>query len=62
MRLTFTRYGGAPFVFDVFLHGNYPFEPPVVHFHSHTNGKGRCNRGYLVDLYEMCSDGVSQSI
>lgn len=39
-----TPYFGAPFVFDLFLHENYPFEPPHVHFHSHTNGKGRCNR------------------
>lgn len=39
------RYNNAPFVFDVYLNPNkFPFEPPLVHFHSHTNGLGRCNR------------------
>ena len=38
-------YADAPFVFDVYLNPTkFPFEPPVVHFHSHTFGKGRCNR------------------
>ena len=42
-----TPYAGAPFVFDVFLRETYPNEPPLVHFHSQTNGKGRCNRKRL---------------
>ncbi|GFZ47242.1 hypothetical protein JCM24511_04985 [Saitozyma sp. JCM 24511] len=44
-----TPYNNAPFVFDVYLNPNkFPFEPPLVHFHSHTNGLGRCNP----NLYE----------
>ncbi|KIR72050.1 ubiquitin-conjugating enzyme E2 O [Cryptococcus deuterogattii CA1014] len=44
-----TPYTDAPFVFDVYLNPTkFPNEPPVVHFHSHTNGHGRCNP----NLYE----------
>ena len=40
-----SRYANAPFVFDVYLNPTgFPNDPPVVHFHSHTFGKGRCNR------------------
>jgi ubiquitin-conjugating enzyme E2 O len=40
-----TPYADAPFVFDVYLNPTkFPFEPPLVYFHSHTNGLGRCNR------------------
>jgi hypothetical protein len=43
-----TRYADAPFVFDIYLNPTtFPFQPPVVHFHSHTNGHGRCNRESL---------------
>jgi len=39
------RYADAPFVFDVYLNPTkFPHDPPIVHFHSHTFGKGRCNR------------------
>lgn len=41
-----TPYTDAPFVFDLYLNPTkFPFEPPLVYFHSHTNGLGRCNRG-----------------
>ncbi|OXB36236.1 ubiquitin-conjugating enzyme E2 O [Cryptococcus neoformans] len=44
-----TPYTDAPFVFDVYLNPtNFPNEPPIVHFHSYTNGHGRCNP----NLYE----------
>ncbi|ORY33042.1 hypothetical protein BCR39DRAFT_463825 [Naematelia encephala] len=44
-----TPYADAPFVFDVYLNPTkFPFDPPLVYFHSHTNGKGRCNP----NLYE----------
>ncbi len=44
-----TPYADAPFVFDIYLNPTtFPQEPPIVHFHSHTNGKGRCNP----NLYE----------
>ncbi|KAK8844131.1 hypothetical protein IAR55_006925 [Kwoniella newhampshirensis] len=44
-----TPYSNAPFVFDVYLNPTkFPQEPPTVHFHSHTNGHGRCNP----NLYE----------
>ncbi|KAK4689375.1 ubiquitin-conjugating enzyme E2 O, partial [Tremellales sp. Uapishka_1] len=44
-----TPYTDAPFVFDVYLAPTtFPSEPPLVHFHSHTNGNGRCNP----NLYE----------
>lgn len=44
-----TPYADAPFVFDVYLNPTkFPFEPPLVYFHSHTNGLGRCNP----NLYE----------
>lgn len=44
-----TPYADAPFVFDVYLDPNeFPNKPPSVFFHSHTNGKGRCNP----NLYE----------
>ncbi|ORX39251.1 hypothetical protein BD324DRAFT_619003 [Kockovaella imperatae] len=44
-----TPYANAPFVFDVFMDPTkFPREPPKVHFHSHTNGQGRCNP----NLYE----------
>lgn len=43
-----TPYRDAPFVFDVYLSPTkFPQEPPIVFFHSHTNGKGRCNRKSL---------------
>ncbi|WVF65350.1 hypothetical protein IAT40_000076 [Kwoniella sp. CBS 6097] len=44
-----TPYTDAPFVFDVYLNPiKFPNDPPLVHFHSHTNGHGRCNP----NLYE----------
>lgn len=44
-----TPYADAPFVFDVYLNpSKFPYEPPLVYFHSHTNGLGRCNP----NLYE----------
>ncbi|KAL7421053.1 hypothetical protein Q5752_003937 [Cryptotrichosporon argae] len=44
-----TPYNDAPFVFDVYLNPTkFPFDPPQVYFHSHTNGHGRCNP----NLYE----------
>ena len=44
-----TPYADAPFVFDIYLNpSKFPHDPPMVHFHSHTNGKGRCNP----NLYE----------
>lgn len=44
-----TPYADAPFVFDVYLNPTkFPYEPPLVYFHSHTNGLGRCNP----NLYE----------
>ncbi|WVN87953.1 uncharacterized protein L203_103150 [Cryptococcus depauperatus CBS 7841] len=44
-----TPYSDAPFIFDVYLNPtSFPNDPPVVHFHSHTNGHGRCNP----NLYE----------
>ena len=44
-----TPYASAPFVFDIYLNPTtFPNEPPTVHFHSHTHGKGRCNP----NLYE----------
>ncbi|OCF32415.1 hypothetical protein I316_05840 [Kwoniella heveanensis BCC8398] len=44
-----TPYTDAPFVFDVYLNPTrFPNDPPLVHFHSHTNGHGRCNP----NLYE----------
>ncbi|WOO78553.1 putative ubiquitin-conjugating enzyme E2 23 [Vanrija pseudolonga] len=44
-----TPYTDAPFVFDLYLNPTkFPFEPPLVYFHSHTNGLGRCNP----NLYE----------
>ncbi|WVR08883.1 hypothetical protein IAU60_005942 [Kwoniella sp. DSM 27419] len=44
-----TPYADAPFVFDVYLNPTkFPNDPPLVHFHSHTNGNGRCNP----NLYE----------
>nr|XP_031861429.1 uncharacterized protein CI109_003033 [Kwoniella shandongensis]KAA5528501.1 hypothetical protein CI109_003033 [Kwoniella shandongensis] len=44
-----TPYTDAPFVFDIYLNPTkFPQEPPTVHFHSHTNGHGRCNP----NLYE----------
>ncbi|KIR52646.1 ubiquitin-conjugating enzyme E2 O [Cryptococcus gattii Ru294] len=44
-----TPYTDAPFAFDVYLNPTkFPNGPPVVHFHSHTNGHGRCNP----NLYE----------
>jgi ubiquitin-conjugating enzyme E2 O len=44
-----TPYADAPFVFDVYLNPtSFPFEPPLVHFHSHTNGLGRCNRELFI--------------
>ena len=44
-----TPYANAPFAFDVYLDpSKFPKEPPKVHFHSHTNGHGRCNP----NLYE----------
>lgn len=44
-----TPYADAPFVFDLYLNPTkFPFEPPAVYFHSHTNGLGRCNP----NLYE----------
>ena len=40
-----TPYANAPFVFDIYLDPTkFPHDPPLVHFHSHTNGMGRCNR------------------
>lgn len=45
MLTQYRRYADAPFVFDIYLNPTkFPHEPPLVHFHSHTNGKGRCNR------------------
>lgn len=42
-----TPYNDAPFVFDLHLDPTkFPNEPPAVHFHSHTNSQGRCNREY----------------
>jgi ubiquitin-conjugating enzyme E2 O len=47
-----SRYADAPFVFDVYLNPTkFPHEPPVVHFHSHTFGKGRCNRKSNVKIH-----------
>lgn len=44
-----TPYADAPFVFDLYLNPTkFPYEPPNVYFHSHTNGLGRCNP----NLYE----------
>lgn len=44
-----TPYADAPFVFDVYLNPTkFPYAPPEVYFHSHTNGLGRCNP----NLYE----------
>lgn len=40
-----TPYADAPFVFDIYLDPfHFPNDPPKVHFFSHTNGHGRCNR------------------
>lgn len=47
-----SSYTDAPFVFDVYLNPTkFPNEPPIVHFHSYTNGHGRCNRKYPLNIY-----------
>ncbi|KAF8634421.1 hypothetical protein AX15_000872 [Amanita polypyramis BW_CC] len=43
-----TPYEDAPFVIDWMLDSNFPFGPPIAHFHSWTNGNGRVNP----NLYE----------
>jgi ubiquitin-conjugating enzyme E2 O len=49
---TGTPYEDAPFLFDIFLPpSKYPSEPPLVHFHSWTNGAGRVNPNlYMVRI------------
>ncbi|TFL06373.1 hypothetical protein BDV98DRAFT_559298 [Pterulicium gracile] len=43
-----TPYEDAPFVIDWMLDGDFPNTPPIAHFHSWTEGKGRVNP----NLYE----------
>ncbi|CCG81721.1 putative Ubiquitin-conjugating enzyme [Taphrina deformans PYCC 5710] len=43
-----TPYEYAPMLFDFYIPPEYPQEPPVVHFHSWTNGIGKINP----NLYE----------
>lgn len=43
-----TPYEFAPMLFDLQIPPEYPQEPPVVHFHSWTNGVGKINP----NLYE----------
>lgn len=43
-----TPYEYAPLLFDFYLPPEFPNVPPVAHFHSWTNGIGRCNP----NLYE----------
>lgn len=43
-----TPYEYAPFVIDMFMHQNFPNEPPRAYFHSWTDGSGPVNP----NLYE----------